>query len=306
MNKPTVSVVIPCYNGAKFLRETLDSVLAQTYPVLEVLVIDDGSTDDSAAIAESYGSPIRVIRQPNQGESVARNRGIDEAKGDWIAFLDADDLWNPNKIFKQIYAITPRCKAICTRLSTFTSTGITPTASITDTNTLFTIDHVLRYGPPCSVITLLVSSNIKARFPAWTKYAEDSLYFIELLGETSINIINEDLARYRKHDSNQSLKADIELEWINSLFNWIKINKDKLGDETFSKYNNIVVDRLIDKCNIAYWKRNWKAYWPLRNHLHRYSNNPSAKEAANKIILPSFFYSIKDMLDGTFRTRLNA
>lgn len=91
-DKPTVSVVIPCYNAAPFLRETLDSAINQTYPPLEILVIDDGSTDDSAAIAESYGPPVRVIRQPNQGESVARNRGIDEAKGSHLLFLDADDL----------------------------------------------------------------------------------------------------------------------------------------------------------------------------------------------------------------------
>src|SRR5262249_59293001 len=98
---PTISVVIPCYNGARFLRETLASVLAQTLPPLEVLVIDDGSTDDSGAVAESFGPPVRVIRQPNQGESVARNRGIEEAKGEWVGFLDADDLWNPDKLERQ-------------------------------------------------------------------------------------------------------------------------------------------------------------------------------------------------------------
>ena len=94
----SVTVIIPCYNGAAYLREAIDSALDQTHPPLEVIVIDDGSTDDSAAIAESYGPPVCVIRQENQGESVARNRGIDEAKGDWVAFLDADDLWKPTKL----------------------------------------------------------------------------------------------------------------------------------------------------------------------------------------------------------------
>lgn len=82
----TVSVVIPCYNGAPFLRETLESALNQTHPPLEVVVIDDGSTDDSAAIAESFGPPVRVIRQENQGESVARNWGMNP-RGRW-------QLWN--------------------------------------------------------------------------------------------------------------------------------------------------------------------------------------------------------------------
>jgi glycosyltransferase involved in cell wall biosynthesis len=95
VRSPTISVITPCYNGAKYLRETIESVLAQTYPPLEMIVVDDGSTDDSAAIAESFGPPVRVIRQTNQGESTARNRGIAEARGDYLHFLDADDLLHP-------------------------------------------------------------------------------------------------------------------------------------------------------------------------------------------------------------------
>src|SRR5205085_1356900 len=96
---------IPCYNGARFLRETLHSVLRQTYPVHEVIVIDDGSTDESASIAASFGSPVRVIRQANHGESIARNRGIELAVGDWIALLDADDIWEPSKLERQAHAV---------------------------------------------------------------------------------------------------------------------------------------------------------------------------------------------------------
>ena len=99
---PSISVVIPCYNGAAFLAETLGSIAGQTYPPLEVIVIDDGSMDDSAAIAGRFGPLVRVVRQANQGESVARNRGIDEAKGDWIALLDADDVWEPAKLERQM------------------------------------------------------------------------------------------------------------------------------------------------------------------------------------------------------------
>ena len=76
----SVDLVIPCYNGAAFLKETLDSTLAQTRQPLEVILVDDGSTDDSAAIAASYGPPVRVLRQPNQGESVAMNRALAVAR----------------------------------------------------------------------------------------------------------------------------------------------------------------------------------------------------------------------------------
>ncbi len=101
-HQSTVSVIIPCYNGARFIRQTLESALAQTRPALEVIVIDDGSTDESAKIAESFGPPVRVLKQENQGESVARNWGIREAKGEYIQFLDADDLLDPDTLKIQL------------------------------------------------------------------------------------------------------------------------------------------------------------------------------------------------------------
>jgi glycosyltransferase involved in cell wall biosynthesis len=94
----TISIITPCYNGGGFLRRTLESALAQTRPPLEIIVVDDGSMDDSASVAEALGAPVRVIRQANQGESVARNRGIAEARGTHVLFLDADDLLAPEAL----------------------------------------------------------------------------------------------------------------------------------------------------------------------------------------------------------------
>lgn len=97
-----ISVVIPAYNSAAYLKEALDSVVSQTYPVFEVIVIDDGSTDSAKDIVKKYGSTIRYIYQDNQGPAAARNRGIKESKGDFTAFLDSDDLWTPEKLKKQM------------------------------------------------------------------------------------------------------------------------------------------------------------------------------------------------------------
>ena len=99
---PLVGVVIPNFNYSKYLPEAIDSVLAQTYPNIEIIVVDDGSTDNSIDILQNYEGKIRVIQQANSGVSAARNRGVSESQGKFIAFLDADDSWLPRKIERQI------------------------------------------------------------------------------------------------------------------------------------------------------------------------------------------------------------
>jgi len=103
--KLTVSVVIPCHNYGRFLPQTLGGVLAQTYPVKEIIVVDDGSSDDSAEVATSF-SGVRLIRQPKQGIAGARNTGAALATGDLIAFLDADDLWPADSLEVRVSPLT--------------------------------------------------------------------------------------------------------------------------------------------------------------------------------------------------------
>ena len=98
---PLVSVIIPVHNGGRYLRAALESVFAQTYRPFEVIVVDDGSTDDSGVIAQSFHD-VRYIHQANQGVAAARNNGIEAARGEFFAFLDQDDLWTPEKLKLQI------------------------------------------------------------------------------------------------------------------------------------------------------------------------------------------------------------
>lgn len=116
MTRPTVSVVIPTYNYARYVGDAIDSVLAQTVPPLEVVVIDDGSTDDTPTVLAKYGDRIRAIRQENQGLSAARNAGIREARGEWVAFLDSDDAFHPRKLELQLAALAahPELKLVAT------------------------------------------------------------------------------------------------------------------------------------------------------------------------------------------------
>jgi glycosyltransferase involved in cell wall biosynthesis len=115
---PKVSVVIPTYNRADKVGKTIESALAQTFTDLEVIVVDDGSSDDTARVlAKAFGDRILYIAQTNQGASIARNKGIEQARGEWIAFLDSDDLWEKDKLewqFKALEQFGPQCGACYT------------------------------------------------------------------------------------------------------------------------------------------------------------------------------------------------
>jgi glycosyltransferase involved in cell wall biosynthesis len=99
---PHVSVIIPAYNAAAYIADTVNSALAQTYRDLEVIVVDDGSTDGTLKALEPFGDRVRVHQQPNGGVAKARNTGVGLAQGAYIAFLDADDLWLPHKLEMQL------------------------------------------------------------------------------------------------------------------------------------------------------------------------------------------------------------
>jgi glycosyltransferase involved in cell wall biosynthesis len=136
---PFVSVIIPTYNRADIVRKAIDSVLRQTYSNLEVIVVDDGSTDNTQSRLRFYGDRIRVLTQANCGPSVARNRGIAVARGEILAFLDSDDYWLPTKLARQLAVLNKAgpsvacCLCNCTivyhdgtRRSTFEISDIVP------------------------------------------------------------------------------------------------------------------------------------------------------------------------------------
>ncbi len=122
---PLVSVIIPVYNGEAFLRETLESVLAQTYHPLEIIVVDDGSTDGSVSLLHPYGDRITLLQQANKGVAAARNAGIKHASGDYIALIDQDDIWEPQKTAQQAAYLDahPGCGYVLSRQTYFLQPG---------------------------------------------------------------------------------------------------------------------------------------------------------------------------------------
>ena len=122
MSLPLLTVIMPVYNGEKFIRDALESVFAQTYSNIEVIVVDDGSTDGTADIVRSYGDRIRYIHQENAGPTIARNTGIAAANGELLAFIDSDDLWVPERLAIQYAALIAEPKVdvtICMVLNFF-------------------------------------------------------------------------------------------------------------------------------------------------------------------------------------------
>jgi glycosyltransferase involved in cell wall biosynthesis len=100
--EPLVSVIVPTFNGEKYIRETLHSILAQTYRPLEIIVVDDGSSDRTAEAVTAFAPRLKLLRQAQGGHPAARNRGVRESTGEFLSFLDHDDLWEPSKIESQL------------------------------------------------------------------------------------------------------------------------------------------------------------------------------------------------------------
>jgi len=126
MSSTTVSCILAVFNGRKYLAEALKSLCTQSRSIDEIIVVDDGSTDDTAEIAQRYGSPVRCIRQNNAGQSAARNHGVRASRGEFLSFLDCDDLIHPKKIERQLarFAEAPQLMLIDAYAQNFWSPDI--------------------------------------------------------------------------------------------------------------------------------------------------------------------------------------
>lgn len=146
-----ISVVIPAYNAASFLPRCLQSVFAQTLQAEEIIVVDDGSTDDTAARAAKLGA--KVVSRPNGGLSAARNTGIQNASSEWIALLDADDMWAPEKLQRQALLAEPGVVLVYTGIRIFDDSGVREARAAVDPAVA---RKVLRYRNPITPSTVLV------------------------------------------------------------------------------------------------------------------------------------------------------
>jgi hypothetical protein len=215
---PLVSVVIPTYNRSDLLIETLQTVFAQSFGDFEVIVINDGSTDDTLERLRLFGDRISVISQSNGGIGVARNRGIAEASGRYIALLDHDDLWMPEKLERQVHFLAehPECIAVGVpyALSSSPSECIFDVAAITNDSGV--IEQPLAVMAAQGLRFLWTSSVLmfdRARaeglhFGTEHGCVEDVQFYLGLFARGQFGIAGQDiLTIYRKHSGNSSARA---------------------------------------------------------------------------------------------------
>lgn len=210
MSKPSITVVIPLYNKEREIEGTLRSVLAQTPLPDEILVVDDGSTDRSAEVVRGVASPrVRLITQPNAGVSAARNRGIAEARGEYIALLDADDQWEPGFLAEIVAMIDefPGCGLYCTGFRVVGDDGAYPAPGLQQRGVVenFFRDSAHRYIaiPSVSCIPRRVFDTVGG-FPEGMKIGEDLYVWILIARRYAVCYSPALLVRYSRVASNRS------------------------------------------------------------------------------------------------------
>ncbi len=193
--KPTFSIIIPVYNVAPYLRECLDSVLAQTYPAWEAICVDDGSTDGSGAILDEYAAKdarLKIIHQPNAGVSAARNRALKKVKGEWITFVDADDVIDPWRLefLNELILSHPQIDWIHENL--YSQISLKGKGGLARTDTAIRDEvggkdvylfgwRILKRNALLWLNTYRATSLKTIRFPEGVRYAEDDIFELRAL-----------------------------------------------------------------------------------------------------------------------------
>ena len=263
------SVIIPLYNKAPYIRKALESVLAQTYADYELIIIDDGSTDGSAEIAEAIlqdptsrliaSSPHRLIRQANSGVSVARNNGVAQASGDYIAFLDADDWWEPTYLERMVQLIKDYPEAglyACNYV--YYKPGKTHVALNIPTGYINYPKAYYESGAmPVTSITAIMPRAVfdeMGGFPLGIKLGEDFLLWAKIAMQYKVAFLNEPLAWYN-NDVPATLRATRNLHKPEQhmLFNLGRLGDEAMRREAKGEDWKMLIDKLRVNGLLDYW-----------------------------------------------------
>ena len=217
-NSERVSVIIPTYNRASYIRDAIESVLVQTYPVFEIIVVDDGSTDNTREIVCQYGDPVIYICQKNGGPGSARNKGLQNARGDFIAFLDSDDIWTPQKVEIQIdfFRKNPHVDLVFGHMANFSDTNTNNVEPEILNQEVYNYFRNNSYDPKYALDYLIIEDIIPTPsvmlksnclnkvgfFNENLLCAEDYDYWLRFAYNNNLGFIDQVLVRRRLHGKN--------------------------------------------------------------------------------------------------------
>ena len=245
-NTLLVSVIIPNYNYARYLKEAIKSVQAQTYSNTEIIVVNNGSTDDSLYLLQQFGSQITLINQENLGQAGARNSGLTAAKGDLIAFLDADDIWESDKLEKQIRLITPDTELVYSGISRFRDeSGQIESVLFPQFKgdchhyfTDLTAVSIVLSGESTSLFTRNLLERV-GNFDPELNSASGWDFFRRCSILTNFDFIREPLTNYRVHSSNMSNSSPNNISDIRKAYR--KLFSDHLWMLSVDQKKRIVI-----------------------------------------------------------------
>ena len=252
MTHPLVSIITPVYNGEKYLEETLLSVFSQTYKHWELIVVDDGSTTDACAkICQKYPDKLNYIRQENRGPNAARNEGIHRAKGEFVAFMDADDLWLTDKLEKQVsfYQLL-MSRGIQAGLVYTKSLNIDDTGKVVGRSSLNQSGNIYNdliyaniVGTPSSVMVHKNVFNQAGYFDESLRSWEDWELWIRISRKYEIHCLDEFLTRYRRTENAASRNTGLMASNVERIVEMIirneagSLNKNKEAAENFRRFH---------------------------------------------------------------------
>lgn len=248
VNKPFVSVILPVYNGERFLSRTLDSIFAQTEKNWEIIAINDGSTDNSLTILEKYSKKIpgrfQILSVTNGGVSKARNIGVSAARGNYIAFLDQDDVWAPQKLQRQLemFSINKNLRVSFSNVNVIDINGsiIRENAfRFDEKNRGNVFDHLL-FDNFIPISSVMLEKNLFMEiggFDPQFSLAEDYDFLLKVAQRVPVDFIDEPLLLYREHGESSTFQKidNITAESFRIIRSW-KVKKPHLFRRHFLKY----------------------------------------------------------------------
>ncbi len=308
----SVSVVTPCYNAGTLIADTIRSVLAQSMPITEHVIVDDGSSDGSADVvtqiakdAPAGSARVRLLRQTNAGMSVARNRGIRESTGDFVAMLDADDLFHPEKIARQLAYLQahPDIGAVSCGLAVFDGGRVVNEATGEDADVRkFTALEFLgmpRVPQVCSTVLMRRAVADAISFPEDIRDSEDVIWGAWMRHVTPIGLVPDILLTYRLHTTNYTKLPRVFSKGIQARIAWGREHYARVGARSPEEARQAVLKGAMEMLMTRYWKRELALFDALREELLSVwpADVPTPPELQKKR-LPAPLLRLKDRLDG--------